>query len=155
MTARAQAIIIAVAIVVVSGLVVFGALVGAAVVGYKSAIRAGHEAATIQNIKTIGAVEARYFISHNRTFGTFDQLIKEESLSSKFAGQPPVADGYVFTLSVVPKPDGASWFKLNVDPVYADSGLNHFYLDSTDERIRVNRDRQAGPTDPSDKSTLN
>ena len=149
MTARVRIIIIAVGVVGFSVLVVFGVLVGAAVVGYRAATRAGYEAATLQNIKTIGAVEVQYFSLHNRTFGTFDQLINEQLLSRKFDGQPTVADGYVCTLSVVPKTDGSSWYKLTADPVAPESGTNHFYLDSSDERIRVNPERQAGPTDPS------
>src|SRR6476660_9542153 len=111
-------------------------------------MRAGYEAATIQNLKTIGANEAQYFITHNRTFGTLDQLIRERELSSKFSGHPAVADGYVFTLSVAPKPDGSSWYKLTADPVAPQSGSNHFYLDSSDDSIRVNPDHQAGPSDP-------
>src|SRR6476620_8515912 len=100
MTARARNIIIALAVVALCVLFAFGVMVGAAVVGYRAAMRAGYEAATVQNLKTIEAVEARYFITHNRTFGTLDQLIKEQELSQKFSGHPAVADGYVFTLSL-------------------------------------------------------
>ena len=150
MTARARKIIIiAVAVPLVCVLFVFGVLAGAAVIGYRAAVRAGNEAATIQNIKTIGAVEVQYFNSHNRTFGTLDQLINEQLLSQKFSGHPAVADEYIFRLSVAPKSGGSSWYKMTVDPVDGRSGANHFYFDSTDLRIRVNPDIQAGPTDPS------
>lgn len=105
MTARTgNIIIIAVAVVLVCVLFVCGVLAGAAVVGYRAAIRAGNEAATIQNLKTIDAVEVQYFNAHDRTFGTLDQLINEQQLSRKFSGHPTLADGYVFTLSVVQKP---------------------------------------------------
>lgn len=135
-------------VVVVCVLSVFGFLVGAAVMGHRAATRAGNEAATIQNLKTIAAVEAWYFNSHNRTFGTVDQLINEVSLSSKFRDRPAVVDGYVFTLTLAPKPNGSSWYKITADPQNDDTGTNHFHIDSDDHHIRVNPDRQAGPTDP-------
>jgi hypothetical protein len=148
MTARARKIIIALAVVALCVLFAFGVMVGAAVVGYRAAMRAGYEAATVQNLKTIEAVEARYFITHNRTFGTLDQLIKEQELSQKFSGHPAVADGYVFTLSLAFQPNGSSSYKLTADPEPGLSGAHHFYVDSNEDRIRVNPDHQAGPNDP-------
>ena len=148
MTARARNIIIALAVVALCVLFAFGVMVGAAVVGYRAAMRAGYEAATVQNLKTIEAAEARYFITHNRTFGTLDQLIKEQELSQKFSGHPAVADGYVFTLSLALQPNGSSSYKLTADPEPGLSGAHHFYVDSNEDRIRVNPDHQAGPNDP-------
>ena len=130
-------------------LLVLGFLVGAAVVGWRSATRAGNEAATIQNLKTIAAVEVEYFNTRNRTFGTLDQLVSEQFLSSKFAGHPTVAEGYVFRLSVARKSDGSSWYKVTADPHDESSGTRHFYLDSDDDRIHVNPNKQARPDDPS------
>ena len=80
---------------------IIGILIGAAVVGWRAATRAGNEAATIQNMKTIAAVQIQYYNMHGRTFATFDQLTKEQFLSSKFAGNPPVADGYLYTLKLL------------------------------------------------------
>src|SRR4051812_39059284 len=149
MTNRNRNIIIAVAVVLVIVLFMFGVLVGAAVVGYGAAIRSGNEAATLQNLKTIAAYEVQYFHTHKRTFGTFEQLISESGLSPKFAGKPPMADGYEFTLSLVPGPDGSSSFKINANPLDPNTGTNYFYLDSDDQRIHMNAGRQAGPSDPS------
>src|ERR1051325_12176930 len=74
---------------------IIGILIGAAVYGWKAAQRAGNEAATQQNLKTIAATQIQYYNTHSRTFATFDQLIKEQMLTSKFAGNPPTVDGYV------------------------------------------------------------
>jgi len=150
MTNRATKIIIAVVVVVgICVLFVFGVLAGAAVIGYKAATRAGYEAATVQNLKTIATAEIQYFDTHNRTFGSLDQLISEQLLSRKFSGNPIVADGYVFTLSLSRKPDGSSlWYKLTADPHDESTGRNHFYLDSDEGRIRVSPNDQAGPDDP-------
>ena len=119
----------------------------AAVMGYKAAVHAGFEAAALQDLRTVAAVEAQYFHSHNRTFGTLDQLRDDHSLSRKFSGEPVVADGYVFRLSIARKSDGSSFYKLTADPQH-ETNMHHFYLDSTDERIHVSADRQAAPADP-------
>src|SRR5260370_28799424 len=63
---------------------IIGILIGAAVYGWKTAQRAGNEAATLQNLKTIAAVQIQFYNTHSRTFGTFDQMFKVEMLSSKF-----------------------------------------------------------------------
>ncbi len=149
MTALAQRIIIGVVLVAVLGLFVIGFVVGAAVVGWKAAQRAGNEAAAQQNLKTIAAVEAQYYNTHSRTFGTIDQLIEEQMLTSKFSGNPPAADGYIFRLSIVPRTLGQpSSYTLNADPQSAATGKNHFYIDSTSSTIHVNPNQPAGANDP-------
>jgi len=127
---------------------IIGILIGAAVFSWKAATRAGNEAATTQNIRTIAAVQIQYYNTHGRTFGTFDQLVKEQMLSSKFNGNPPNADGYVLTLKVTPKtPTSPTAYTLNADPDSESSGKRHFYIDSGDGSIHVNQDQPAGPND--------
>jgi len=128
---------------------IIGILIGAAVYGWKAATRAGNEAATQQNLKTIAAVQIQYYNTHSRTFGTFEQMIKEQMLTAKFSGNPPLADGYIYTLKVTPKSASQpTSYTLNADPQSDSSGKNHFYIDSTDSSIHVNPDQPAGPNDP-------
>lgn len=128
---------------------IIGILIGAAVYGWNAAQKAGNEAATMQDLKTIAAVQIQYYNTHSRTFGTFDQLVKEQMLTSKFDGNPPSPDGYIFTLKVTPKTSGApTSYTLNADPQTTRSGTNHFYIDSNDSSIHVNAAQPAGPTDP-------
>jgi len=132
---------------------IIGILIGAATIGWKAAQRAGNEAATLQDLKTIAAVEIQFYNTHNRTFGTFDQLIKDGVLDTRFAGNPPSTDGYVFTLKVVPKsPNQQTSYTLNADPQSTEglgaTGKNHFYIDSTAGTIHVNADQTASATDP-------
>lgn len=149
MTSTVQKIIIGIVVVALVGLFVIGGLMGAAVYVWKAAQRAGNEAATLQNIKTIAAVEIQYYNTHNRAFGTFDQLIKEQILTSKFSGDPVAADGYVLTLKVTAgSTDHKSFYALNADPQSASTGKNHFYIDSASESIHVNPDQPAGVPDP-------
>jgi prepilin-type N-terminal cleavage/methylation domain-containing protein len=128
---------------------IIGILIGAAVYGWRAAQKAGNEAATMQDLKTIAAVQIQYYNTHGRTFGTFEQLVKEQMLTSKFAGNPPSPDGYVFTLKVTPKTAGApTSYTLNADPQTDGSGTNHFYIDSSDSSIHLNQTQPAGPGDP-------
>jgi len=147
MTSVAQKIAIGAAIAAVVLLALLGFIAGAAVYGWKAATRAGNEAATIQNLKTIGAVETQYFNTHNRTFGTFEQLVHEQMLSSKFRGNPVIADGYVLILNIGAGRPNASYV-VTADPQSDSSGRRHFYLDSASEIIRANPDQHASADDP-------
>lgn len=145
MTGKVKTLLIALSVVALIGLFMLGLLAGAAVFGWRAAERAGNEAATVQNLKTIAAVEAQYFISHKRTFGPIKELVSEQLLTPKFAGSPVQADGYVFALSL--NSDSAA-FSIAADPLSPRSGTNHFYLDSASGRIHATADRPAGPNDP-------
>jgi type II secretory pathway pseudopilin PulG len=147
MPSKTQKIIIGVAVPVLVVFAFLGLILGAAVSVWKAAQKAGNEAATIQNIKTIAAVEIEYYNAHNRSFGTFEQLIAEQMLSSKYASQG--VDSYVFTLKVVPRASSRlSSYTLNCDPVSENTGRSHFYLDSTSATIHVNPDQIASANDP-------
>ena len=149
MTSTVQRVIVSVAVAGLLALFVLGVLAGVAVYGWKAAQKAGDEAATLQNMKTIAAVEIQYYNTHKRTFGTFEQLIKEQMLTSKFLGDPPNRDGYVLTLKVTPSTSSQpSAYTLNADPQSWKTGRNHFYVDSTGASIHVNPDQPAGPSDP-------
>ena len=111
---------------------IIGILIGVAVYGFRSAQKAGNETATRQNIQTLAAIEIQYHTTHGRTFATFEQLLSEKLVSNKFEGNPPITDGYVLTLKVVPKSATApSSFTLNADPQDSNSGKNHFFIDSS------------------------
>src|SRR2546426_2921960 len=132
---------------------IIGILIGAATIGWRAAVRAGNEAATLQDLKTIASVEIQYYNTHNRNFGTFEQMVKEQMLDTRFSANPPNVDGYVFTLKVTPKTTNQqTTYTLNADPQQADgigaTGRNHFYIDSTAGTIHVNPDQSAGPNDP-------
>lgn len=146
MTRLAKKILIA----VVAAVLITVGLIGFAIHQYWAAVRAGAEAATQQNLKTIAAIEIQYFNTHSRTFGTFDQMVKEGMLTNRFSGETPVIDDYIFTLKVTPKTTNqASLYRLNADKTGIWPGAGrHFYLDSTGPTIHVNPDRPAAPSDP-------
>ncbi len=132
---------------------IIGILIGAATIGWRAAVRAGNEAATLQDLKTVASVEIQYYNTHNRNFGTFEELVKEQMLDTRFNGNPPVVDGYIFALKVNPKTTSSQTsYTLNADPQQADgigaTGKNHFYIDSTAGTIHVNANQPASPSDP-------
>jgi hypothetical protein len=148
MTKVVKVILIAVIAVVLLFGLLLGVMVGFGIYGWKHALRAGNEAAAVQHLKTIEAVELQYYKTHKRNFGTFDQLVADELLAKRFSGATPIVDGYVFTLRLTAASSGQSAsFTVNADPQASDTGTHHFYMSSTDGTIRVNKDRPAGPAD--------
>src|SRR6478735_8922604 len=105
MSILTEKVLIALAVAGLVALFVLGAVVGAAVYGWKAAVRAGNETAAQQNLKTIAAVEIRYYSTHDKNFASIEQLVKEQLLTSRFAGTPAI-DGYIFTLRLTPKNAG-------------------------------------------------
>jgi hypothetical protein len=140
-----QKVFLVVTAVMLVGLVLAGWFLLRPSDAWQLAIRAGNEEATVQNLKTIATVELQYFYSHRRTFGTFEQLVQEQLLSSRFSGNPVKTDGYVFTLTVTSEPAA---FTIKVDPESTLTGTKHFYLDSVSREILVNSEKPAGPNDP-------
>lgn len=95
-----------------------------------------------------------YYNSHNRTtFGTFEEMRKENLLDERFTGSTPVVEGYVFTMKVIPKsPTTQAGYQVTADPQVTEgagaTGRNYYYLDSNTNTIHVNSNQQATATDP-------
>src|SRR5947209_3478968 len=85
---------------------IIGILIGVGVPTWKLMVRRGNETAAIQTIDTIKKVQADYSLGHRGDYATFDQLIKEGSLDNRYAGDHPLASGYIFTMKVVQKSSG-------------------------------------------------
>ena len=133
---------------------IIGILIAVAVTGYKAAIRSTNEAAAIKSLRTIAEQQLLYFNSHQRSkFGTFDEMLKDNLLNTRFAGNAPVVDGYVFTMRVIPKSTTQQpAYTINADPQQSEgvgaTGKNHFYLDSDSNTIHVNDSQPATISDP-------
>lgn len=133
---------------------IIGILIAVGVTGYKAAIKAANEAAAIKTLRTIGEQQMLYFNARQRTtFGTFEELRKENLLDGRFDGTTPVVDGYVYTMKVIPKSTAQqAGYTINADPQVAEgvgaTGKNHYYVDSDTNTIHVNADQPASATDP-------
>ena len=133
---------------------IIGILIAVGVTGWKAAVKSANEAAAIKTLRTIGEQQMLFYNSHQRTsFGTFDEMLKENLLDTRFAGTTPVVDGYVYNMRVIPKSTTAqAGFQVNSDPQVTEgvgaTGKNHFYLDSDSNTIHVNPTQPATATDP-------
>lgn len=133
---------------------IIGILIAVGVTGWKAAVKAANEAAAIKTIRTIAEQQMLYYNSHQRTsFGTFDEMLKENMLDARFAGTTPVVEGYVFQMRIIPKSTTSQpGYVINSDPQVTEgvgaTGKNHFYFDSDSNTIHVNNTQPATATDP-------
>src|SRR5207245_1402320 len=123
---------------------IIGILIAVGVTGWRAAVRSANEAAAIKTLRTIAEQQMLFYNSHQRsTFGTFEEMRKENLLDTRFAGGTPVVEGYVFTMKVTPKSTTQqAGYLVNADPQVTEgvgaTGKNHFYLDADTNTIHVN-----------------
>lgn len=133
---------------------IIGILIAVGVTGWKAAVKSANEAAAIKTLRTIAEQQMLFYNSHQRTtFGTLDEMLKENMLDNRFAGTTPVVEGYIFTLRIIPKSTSTQpGYAVNADPQVTEgvsaTGKNHFYLDSDSNTIHVNTTQPATVTDP-------
>ncbi len=83
---------------------IIGILIAVGITGYKAAMKAANEAAAVKTLRSIAEQQMLYYNAHQRSsFGTFEEMRKENLLDSRFDGTTPVVDGYVYTMKVIPK----------------------------------------------------
>lgn len=134
---------------------IIGILIAVGITGWKAALRSANEAAAIKSMRTVAEQQMLYYNSKQRTtFGTFEELRREDLLDNRYDGATPVVEGYIFTLRVVPRSTTQqAGYSLNADPQISEgvsaTGKNHFYLDSDTNTIRVNESGPATVSDPS------
>jgi prepilin-type N-terminal cleavage/methylation domain-containing protein len=133
---------------------IIGILIAVGVTGWRSAVKAANEAAAIKTLRSIAEQQMLYYNTHQRSsFGTFEEMLKENLLDTRFAGTTPVVDGYIYTMKVIPKSTNQqAGYTINADPQVTEgvsaTGKNHFYIDSDSNTIHVNIAQPATVTDP-------
>ncbi len=133
---------------------IIGILIAVGVTGWRAAVRAANEAAAIKSMRSIAEQQMLYYNGHQRsTFGTFEEMRKENLLDSRYDGTTPIVEGYVFTMKVIPKSTAQqAGYTVNADPQVTEgvgaTGRNHYYLDSDSNTIHVNATQPAVVTDP-------
>jgi prepilin-type N-terminal cleavage/methylation domain-containing protein len=133
---------------------IIGILIAVGVTGWKAAVRSANEAAAIKTLRSIAEQQLLYYNAHQRsTFGTFEEMLKENLLDTRFSGTTPVVDGYVYQMKVIPKSTAQqAGYIINADPQVSDgvgaTGRNHFYLDSDANTIHFNSTQPATVSDP-------
>ena len=133
---------------------IIGILIAVGITGYKAAMRSANEAAAIKTLRSIAEQQMLYFNAHQRTtFGTFDEMRKENLLDTRFSGTTPVVDGYVYNMKVIPKSTAQPpAYTINADPQVSEgvgaTGRNHYFVDSDSNTIHVNDTQPSTSTDP-------
>src|SRR6266496_3199024 len=133
---------------------IIGILIAVGVTGWKAAVKSANEAAAVKTLRTIAEQQMLYYNSHQRSsFGTFDEMLKENLLDTRFSGTTPVVEGYVFQMKVIPKSTTSqAGYSVNADPQVTEgvqaTGKNHYYVDSNTNTIHGNANQPASPTDP-------
>ena len=133
---------------------IIGILIAVGVTGWRAAVRAANEASAIKSLRSIAEQQMLYYNSHQRsTFGTFEEMRKENLLDSRYESTTPIVEGYVFAMKVIPKSTSQqAGYTINADPQVSEgvgaTGKNHYYLDSDTNTIHVNATQPATATDP-------
>src|ERR687883_1520671 len=132
---------------------IIGILVGVGIPAYQAITRSANETAAIESLKTLAVNQRLYYKQHQgNSYGTFDQLIADVNLDKKFAGDTPVASGYIFKITLKEKASGQPpFYSINADPQQAEglgaTGKNHYYIDANADTVKVNDQQPAGPDD--------
>jgi prepilin-type N-terminal cleavage/methylation domain-containing protein len=133
---------------------IIGILIAVGVTGWRAAVRAANEAAAIKTLRSIAEQQMLFYNAHQRSsFGTFEEMLKENLLDTRFNSSTPIVDGYVYTMKVIPKSTSQqAGYTINADPQVTEgvaaTGKNHFYVDSDTNTIHVNPNQPATVTDP-------
>jgi len=134
---------------------IIGLLIGVGAVAWGAMIRSGNETAAAQMIDRIRTYQAQYAARNRGKFGTFDDLIRVSGLDEKFAGERPVVNGYIFTLTLEEPSDARpGFYSITADPQVGEgvtaTGTRHFYTDSSIGTIKgTDENRPAKADDPS------
>ncbi|HKP68425.1 MAG TPA: prepilin-type N-terminal cleavage/methylation domain-containing protein [Pyrinomonadaceae bacterium] len=133
---------------------IIGLLIGVGAIAWGAMIRSGNETAATQTIDRIRTYQAQYAARNRGKFANFDQLIQSAGLDEKFAGERPVVNGYVFTLTLEePSAARPGSYKINADPQVptgvSATGTRFFYTDSAIGTIKFSDSQPAKAEDPS------
>lgn len=133
---------------------IIGLLIGVGAIAWGAMIRSGNETAATQTLDRIRTYQAQYASRNRGRFATFDQLITASGLDEKFAGERPVVNGYIYTLTLEePSSARPASYKINADPQVPTgvtaTGTRFFYTDSAIGTIKANDTQPAKAEDPS------
>jgi prepilin-type N-terminal cleavage/methylation domain-containing protein len=134
---------------------IIGLLIGVGAYGWQAMMKTGNEATAAQAMDKIRVFQAQYATKNKGKFGKFDDLIRVVGLDEKFAGERPVVNGYVFTLTVEePSSTKPAFYSINADPQVSEgvsaTGTIHYYTDANVSTIKsTTENRPAKADDPS------
>jgi prepilin-type N-terminal cleavage/methylation domain-containing protein len=133
---------------------IIGLLIGVGAYGWQSMMRSGNETTAAQSLDKIRTFQVQYASRNRGKFASFDELIRTVGLDSKFAGENPVVNGYIFTMTVVEGSSAAPpSFSITAIPQVTDgvsaTGTTYFYTDSNLSTIKSSTEGPADKDSPS------
>lgn len=134
---------------------IIGLLIGVGAIAWGAMIRSGNETAAATMIDRIRTYQAQYAARNRGRFANFDDMIRTSGLDDKFAGERPVVNGYIFTLTLEEPSDARpGFYSINADPQVPEgvtaTGTRRFYTDSSLGVIKAtDENRPAKADDPS------
>lgn len=135
---------------------IIGLLIGVGSYAWGAMIKSGNESAAAQTMNQVRTFQMQYAAKNRGRFANFDELIRSVGMDAKFAGERPVANGYIFTMTIE-EPSGTkpAFYSVNADPQVSTgvsaTGSRHFYTDSNLGTIKASpegEDRPAKADDP-------
>jgi prepilin-type N-terminal cleavage/methylation domain-containing protein len=134
---------------------IIGLLIGIGSYGWTAVMRSGNENSAVQTLDKIRTFQTQYAAKNSGKFANFDALIRSVGMDEKFAGERPVVNGYIFTITVEePSTTKPSFYSVTADPQVSEgvqaTGTRHYYTDSTLSTIKAtDENRPAKADDPS------
>ena len=134
---------------------IIGLLIGVGAIAWGAMIRSGNETAATQTLDRIRTYQAQFASRNRGKFGKFDDLVRVSGLDEKFAGERPVVNGYIYTLTIEDASESKpASYSVNADPQVGEgvtaTGTRHFYTDSSLGTIKgTDENRPAKADDPS------
>ncbi len=134
---------------------IIGLLIGVGSIAWQAVIRSGNETTAAQTMDNIRKFQAQYASRNKGNFASFDDLVRTAGLDERFAGERPVVNGYIFSMTVEQtSPSRPAFYSVNADPQVSEgitaTGTRHFYTDSTLSSIKgTDENRPAKADDPS------
>jgi len=132
---------------------IIGILVAIGIPAWQASVRSANEAAALSHLQRIATQEITYYNTKNRSgYGTFDQLVEGGYLDSRWKGDAPVVDGYVFRITITAKSSSQpAGFGINADPQkptgLTATGSQFFYIGSDSGAPTSNPEKPASATD--------
>lgn len=134
---------------------IIGLLIGVGSYAWTSMMKSGNETAAAQTVDKVRILQNQFAGKNRGKFASFDDLIKQVGLDERFAGERPVVNGYIYTMTATEASGSKpAFFSVNADPQVGDgisaTGNRHFYTDSNLSTIKAtDENRPAKPDDPS------
>ena len=120
--------------------------------GMQQSASKADEASAILALRAISLAQRNFSLSNGGSYGTFEQLVAASQLDERFKADKPKVRGYVLTMNVTAKTEGApeGSYSVNADPEgSAPQAGRHLYMDSTSGLIHVKASQPATASDQS------